>query len=90
MENADDYELLFIDDTPLTPDTRMMANRVLISKGNQQQIEWNLIIYNLQLNDSSNYICQLNVPPYDTLGLKRFRLEVYGKFFFFFCIVCLI
>ena len=56
-----------------------MANRFLINKSNQQQqIEWNLIIYNLKLNDSGHYICQLNVPPFDSQGLNRFHLEVYG------------
>ncbi len=71
---------MFIDDTPLVPDSRMIANRAIINKGNIEKIEWNLIIYNLQLNDSNFYICQLNVPPYDSHWLKRIRLEVYGKF----------
>ncbi len=81
--NADDYEPLFIDDTPLISDSRMNANRIIINKGNYQQIEWNLVIYNLQLNDSNFYICQLNVPPYDSHWLKRFQIEVYGIIYLF-------
>ena len=80
LKNNDDYEPLYIDDTPLIHDSRILANRFLINKSNQQQIEWNLIIYNLKLNDSGHYVCQLNVPPYDSQGLKRFHLEVYGMY----------
>jgi hypothetical protein len=83
LKNNDDYEPLYIDDVPLIHDSRILGNRFLINKSNQQQqIEWNLIIYNLKLNDSGHYICQLNVPPFDSQGLKRFHLEVYGMFNF--------
>jgi hypothetical protein len=72
-----DYEPLFLDDSRLTFDSRISANRLVIHKKSFEQIQWNLIIQDLNPSDSNSYICQLNKKPYDTYWLKRFVLTVF-------------
>ena len=76
-DNGKDYEPLFLDDSRLIFDQRIMANRFTLNRKSYDQLQWNLIINDLKLTDSNNYICQLNQPPYDQYWLRRFILNVF-------------
>jgi hypothetical protein len=65
-----------LDDIRLTSDLRINANKIQINKN--EIIKWSLFIKNLRVNDSRMYICQLNVKPYDSTWLNRFKLNVYA------------
>lgn len=78
--DSSDYDPLFLDETRLSSDARMTSSRVAISKPTHDRIQWSLVIDKLRLEDSRNYICQLNVEPYDTHWLKRYLLVVNGEF----------
>lgn len=69
-----------MDDIRLTSDLRITANKLHINKN--EIIKWNLHIHNLKVNDSRMYICQLNVKPYDSTWLSRFKLNVYAPAYF--------
>lgn len=79
-EDGKDYEPLALDDTLLTQNDRIVPERMLINKADHDEIQWSLTLTNLRIADSSNYICQLNLRPYDAFWLKRFMLNVYGNF----------
>jgi hypothetical protein len=81
-DNGKDYEPLFLDDSRLIFDQRIIANRFTINKKSYDQLQWNLVINDLKLTDSNNYICQLNQPPYDQYWLRRFILNVFGIYIY--------
>ena len=79
-KDSAEYDPLFLDETRLSSDSRMTSTRVSISHPTHDRIQWSLVIDKLRLEDSRNYICQLNIEPYDTHWLKRYLLVVNGEF----------
>ena len=79
-KDSSDYDPLFLDEVRLSSDSRMTSTRVAISHPTHDRIQWSLVINKLNLDDGRNYICQLNVEPYDTHWLKRYLLVVNGKY----------
>ena len=79
-----DFEPIALDDTRLVPNQRLQPSRIVIARRTRQQIQWTLVISSLVLNDTNNYICQLNRPPFDVFWLRRFMLSVYGSYHFCF------
>ncbi len=75
-----DYEPLFLDETRLVFDKRITANRFYINKIGNIELQWNLFINDLKESDNTIYICQLNQHPYEVYWLKKFRLNIYGRF----------